>query len=185
MGLIYLTAKSRNGNTSYAKPRVVAVNSDNIYPVPNKAGNVRITETRKDGVQNQYDVYEDVAEIEAQVLLDAGQATSIKAKQYILTGQAALGATAAAAFDITKHITEMTSGTAGTADGIQLDAATVGKVRQVYNNTTFALDVWPQTGEKFENLAADAQTTQATGLRKHYVCLVAGTWTIADDYTQL
>lgn len=179
---IFLTA-SKIGGATLAKPRVIAVNDEYITVEPaTKKKRTRVIEKIKDD-QKIYEVYESANEIEAQMLTARNLATNIHAKNYVTIGLAAAGATAAAAADVTKHLTEVATATATTTDGIQLDAATVSKVRTVINSTLVVLDVWPQTGENFLGSADDAAVTQAALTRKHYVCLNATTWVVADDYT--
>jgi hypothetical protein len=180
---IFLTAKSRDGQ-NFANPRVIAVNDANIEVSPGSDGWTRVVEYNEAGVRlHTHIVYETPAQIQAQSLVADNQATNLLAKNYVNLSVDAAGATAAAAADITKYLTEIDTATAATTDGIQLDAATVNKVRVVVNVTAVPLDVWPQTGENHKGLADDALKVQAALSRKHYVCLTAGEWTLADDYT--
>jgi len=179
---IYLTAKSTAGQ-NYARPRVIVVNDANIHVVPGDGGLTKVTEYDANGSKIEHIVYEAPSQIQAQSLVNAGQGTGIFAKNHAAIAVAALGATAAAAYDVVRYLTEVATGTASSADGVQLPAATVGKVRVVINSLAFALDMWPQTGEQITPSAIDALLAQAAVSRKHYVCLVAGTWVVADDYT--
>jgi hypothetical protein len=191
---IFLTAKSKNGD-NYVKPRVVIVDPAKISMTPvSKSGGYsqglcRVEEKSGNSVDVYY-VYESPAEINAQILMNEGQATGLLAKKFIDLSIDAAGATAAAAADIVKYFTEIDTATATTTDGYQLPAATVGKVCVVYNTVPgaggagIALDAWPQTGENFRGLADDATLQHAVNIRKHYVCLEAGTWDVADDFTQ-
>lgn len=179
---IFLVALSRNGQ-NFATPRVVAVNDEFINVVPARnSKKTKVIETIGNEV-NTYSVYDSIGEIEAQSLVARGQQANVMALSYVTLALAAAGATAAAAADVTEYFTEVTSATAATTDGIQLDAATVGKVRVVLNSTAVVLDVWPQTGENFLGSADDAATTQAVKSRKHYFCRTASVWEIATDYT--
>lgn len=183
---IFLTAYSRGGEV-FAKPRVVAVNSEGLIVIPpSKSTGIytQVTEVHEDGTKDYYKVYESAAEIKAQQLVDAGQATTLFAKNWVNLAQAAAGATAAAALDVVKYLTEVSSATVTTTDGVQLDAATRGKVRVVVNTSGVALEMWPQTGENFKDSADNAAIAQAAATRKHYVCITATEWVTADDYTQ-
>lgn len=192
---IFLTAKYINGQ-KLAKPRVVAVNPETLKLTPQtrsggvKAGLCKVKEILENE-ENVYHVFENPAEISAQILMNQGQATSLNAKNFVDLSIDAAGANAAAAADIVKTYTEIDTATAATTDGIQLPAATVGKVCVVFNTVPgaggagIALDVWPQTGENFLGKADDAQTTLAAKKRGHYVCETATVWTEADDFTQV
>jgi hypothetical protein len=191
---IRITAKERNGQT-FQKPTVFIVEADGIkMDTPSRSsslwsGFTRLKVTSKNEV-NIFYIYESPAEITAQILMNEGQATTLLAKNYVDLSIDAAGATAAAATDIVKTYTEIDTATAATTDGIQLPAAVKGKVVVVINTVPGAagaglpLDVWPQTGEKFDALAANAQTTLAAKSFGHWACDVAGTWITATDNTQ-
>jgi hypothetical protein len=192
---IRITAKSRNGQT-FQKATVFTVSASDIkMDTPSRSSSLWSGFTKltvKNGNEtNVYYIYESPAEITAQILMNEGQATSLLAKNYVDLSIDAAGANAAAAADIVKTYTEIDTATAATTDGIQLPAAVKGKVVVVINTVPGAagaglpLDVWPQTGEKFDALAANAQTTLAAKTIGHWVCDVAGTWITAADYTQV
>jgi hypothetical protein len=128
-------------------------------------------------------VFDSIGEIDAQSLVVRGQQANVLGVNYVTLALAAAGATAGAAADATEYFTEITSATATTTDGVQLDAATVGKVRIILNNTAVILDIWPQTGENFLGSADDALIAQPAKSRKHYFCRTATTWEVATDYT--
>lgn len=179
---IFLVAISHNGNV-FGKPRVVSVDDEHIKVTPaTRAKKTKVIETVGTTV-NTYVVYDSVSEMHAQSLIVRGQQANIEGLNYISLGLDAAGATAAAATDVTEYFSEFDTSVATSADGVQLDAATVGKVRIVLNNSAVALEMWPQTGENFLGSADDAAVAQAGKSRKHYFCRTATTWEVADDYT--
>jgi len=188
MGLIYLTAKSVNGQ-NFANPRVVAFESNALSYAPGKSGRTEVLEyLGHSGIATKTAVvYESAAEIQAQILNNAGQATNMFAKAYITTPVAGAGANQGAATAITKYLNEVTSSTAGSAEGVRLDASAVSKVRVIINNAAAIVKVYPATGEKIGTSAStvNASVDLAINARKHYVCLTAGIWTVADDYTSV
>jgi hypothetical protein len=175
--LIALTAKKKNAE-SYSTPRVIYVNDDLISVIPGSDGFTKVIEGAE-GRVSTYIVFESVMEIEA---ARNPAATDIYVKNKIGAALSALGANAAAALDLTKYVNDVTGGTTGSADGVQLKAATVGAVQVVINSNTFALDVWPQTGENINGAADDAVYALAANTRKHFVCEVEGEWKVAEDY---
>jgi hypothetical protein len=66
---------------------------------------------------------------------------------------------------------------ASNADSVKLRAATKG-LRQVVTNSDSAqnCDVYPQTGDNFEGLAANASTSVAFGTTKEFFCFTDGEW---------
>lgn len=192
---IRITAKQRNGQT-LVKPTVFTVEADGIKMETASrssslwSGFTRL-EVMKENVKNVYYIYEAPAEITAQILMNEGQATGLLAKNYVDLSIDAAGNSPGTATDIVKTYTEIDTATVTTTDGIQLPAAVVGKVVVVINTVPGAasaglpLDVWPQTGEKFDALAANAQTILAAHAIGHWACNVAGTWITAADYTQV
>lgn len=185
MGQIFLTAKTINGD-SPVTPRVVAVNSERIKMHPGKKnGLTKVVEYIGDQIINTFLVYESPAEINAQILVNEGQGTTLLAKNFVDLGLDAAGANAGASTDVTKYFTEFDTSVATSADGVQLDAAVVGKVRVVVNTSLVALEVWPQSGENFKGSADDAAIVHAGRTRVHYVCVTATEWVKAEDYTQV
>lgn len=179
---IFLVALSRNGQT-FATPRVVAVNDEFINVIPARnSKKTKVIETIGNEV-NTYVVYDSIGEIEAQSLVARGQQANIQALNYVTLGLDAAGNSAGTAADVTEYFTEVDVSVATSADGIQLDAATVGKVRIVLNTSAVALEMWPQTGENFLGSADDAAIVQAAKSRKHYFCRTATVWEVATDYT--
>jgi hypothetical protein len=182
MGLIFLTASKKGNKVCSPKADVVALEGPWVqFLGVNSAGKSRIREVKPDGNIVTFEVYETANAIEA--WKNYANATAIVAKNHIVVAAAALGATAGAAYDVIKYLTEVASGTAGSADGVQLSAATVGAVRVVINSNSFALDIWPQTGENINGAADDALYAQPAFSRRHYICDVAGEWKVANDET--
>lgn len=181
--LIAVTAKSRNGNETYAKPRVVYVNEDMIKvtsPSKTSPGLSKIIEESAYGEKDTYLVYEKAMQIEA---ARNPSSTDIFVKQQIELSIAALGANQAAAAAITKYLSEIDEATAGSADGVRLPAATVGKVHTIINNhATVTIDVFPAVGDFIDSAAVDVATSIAPGDRKTFVCLVADYWVTAEDF---
>ena len=179
---IFLVALKANGQT-FDKPRVVAVDDEHITMAPaTKSKKTRVVETIGN-TRRTYVVYDSISEIQAQQLVVRGQQANISGLNYIDLGKDAAGANAATATDITEYYSEFDTSVATSADGAQLDAATVGKVRVVVNNSAVALEMWPQTGENFLGSADDAAVAQAGKSRIHYFCRTATVWEVADDFT--
>lgn len=65
------------------------------------------------------------------------------------------------------------------ADSVKLRAATKG-LRQVVDNTdsTQYCNVYPQTGDNFNGLAANAAVSLYAGSRYEFICYTDGTWSI-------
>lgn len=177
--LIALTA-TKIGAEVLSTPRVVYVNDSFIIVTPGQNGFTKVVES-DNGRTKTFLVLESALEIEA---ARNPSSTDIYLRGKINTELTATGANQGAALALTKYLNEVDDGTATSADGVKLVAAVKGVVQVVINNATFALDVWPNTGDSIGSGAANAGTTLAAGKRAHYVCLANGKWTLAEDFGQ-
>lgn len=89
---------------------------------------------------------------------------------------AAAGATQGAATALTKTVNVVTTGTATSADGVQLPAAVAGKVVIIAAEYGAALAVWPATGDAIDDTAANGEVAQADNTLAIYVAQDATTW---------
>ncbi len=180
--LVALTAKQLNGQ-NFSKPKVVYVNDDAIMAiVPSiKSGRgCRVVE-KKQNATNVYVVYETAMQIEAARNLAS---TDTLVKQHIALALAGVGTTQGAGLVLTKFFNEATTIGAAATEAFVLPAATVGKVVQFCNNDVVAdaAKVFPAVGEFINSQAVNTVLSIPGQQTKHFVCLVLGKWTVADDF---
>ncbi len=109
--------------------------------------------------------------------------TDLIISQRVAAAVAALGAAQGDGYDVIKFLTEITTATADSADGVDLPAALEGGVHcLINNNATVTLDLFPASGENFDGGSANAAVTLAPGERKHFYCNEDGRWdTVVDN----
>lgn len=84
-------------------------------------------------------------------------------------GVAAAGSTAGTATALTARLCEVTSSTAGTADGVKLPAIAQGERCTVFNKTANAIKVYPPSGQQINYGGADTpHTLAAWGTTTYY-----------------
>lgn len=182
--IIALTAYSRDGQ-KFARPRVVYVQEATMEVVPaSKEGKLtRVIEKDAAGyASSTYLVYESAMQVEA---ARNPSSTDIYIKQQVQLALAGAGTTQGAGTALARYLSEVTTIGDGATEAATLDAATVGKVRVVINNDTVVADdlrLFPAVGHNFEGSAVNVVKSVPIGTRIHLVCLVAGTWVVADDF---
>jgi hypothetical protein len=180
--LIPLAAYSRNGQ-AYAKPRVVYVNEEFIKVVPGSktTSKTKVIEALPGGELNTYVVYEKAIEIEAQ---RNPSTTDLIIKQQVAAGLAGAGTTQGAGTVLTKFFNEATTIGAAATEAFVMPAATAGRTVCFINNDVVAdaAKIFPASGGTINGAAADAVYSQPGQQRRHFVCIVAGAWVVADDY---
>lgn len=67
---------------------------------------------------------------------------------------------------------------ASPGDSVLALAAVVDVTQEVYNSTANAVDVFPQSGEKFKGLGVDVAISLGAGSRIKYRCYTAGEFVI-------
>ncbi len=109
--------------------------------------------------------------------------TDLIISQRVAAAVAALGAAQGDGYDVIKFLTEITTATASSADGVDLPAAVEGGVRcLINNNATVTLDLFPASGENFDGGTANVAVTLAPAERKHFYCATDGRWdTVVDN----
>lgn len=185
--LIPLTAKKLDGQP-FANPRVVYVQEDKLQITPPSVSTspTKVVENLGDGkAVKSYLVYEDAAYID--VARDpTSAASSLYWKKFIQSALAGAGTTQGAGTAIlsTTYLAEALTIGAAATEAFVLPAAVVGKVVVVVNNDVAgdAAKVFPAVGEYIGTQAVNTVLSIASGARKHFVCLVLGKWTIADDF---
>ncbi len=182
--LIALTAKKINGNV-LTTPRVIYVNED-LIKIDTRAlstGGSRVVEESPLGSRDTYEVYEKAIQIE---VARNPATTDLYLKKLIASAIAGVGTTqgAGAVLNPLVYLNEALTIGAGATEAFVLPAATVGKVVVVLSNDAAgdAAKIFPASGESINAQADDAVLSVASGSRKHFVCLTAGVWTVADDY---
>ena len=183
--LLTLTAKTCDGQ-DYFTPRVIYAQEDTISVDTARGTGTNKTTKVTEKLSNRtraYQVYEKAMQIEAQ---RNPSSTDILVKQQIKTGLAAAGATQGAGLALTAYMNEVTTGTAGSADGVVLPAATLGKVIVVINNhATAAIKVYPAVGEFIGTGLVNIHVSLAAGARANFVCTTTvGKWVQAIDRGQ-
>ena len=183
--LLTLTAKTCDGQ-DYTIPRTIYAQEDAIVIDTARGTGTNKTTKVTEKLANRtraYQVYEKAMQIEAQ---RNPASTDILVKQQIKTGLSAAGATQGAALALTAYMSEVTTATAGSADGVVLPAATLGKTMVVINNAATApVKVYPAVGEFIGSALVNVSVSIAAGSRASFVCTTtAGKWIQAIDRGQ-
>lgn len=172
--IVQLTAyKVGPRDKNHATPRIIALHEEDLTPdnqiiSKTKSGTYgSVLKIRRGALK--FEVFETALQIDSQM-------NPTKAGADANTAVAAAGGTQGAATALTKYHNVVTSATAGTAEGVGLGAATVGKVRRVINTTAVTVKVYPATGEKIDALAANAAFNVLAGETYHFSCQTAGAW---------
>lgn len=180
--IIALTAKSLNGQDYRVRPRVVYVQEDNIQITPPSKNSkvTRVTE-KIENETNVYQVYEKGMQIEA---MRNPSSTDLLVKQQIALGLAGVGITQASARPLPAYFNETLENSPNVDEAFKMASAILNKVVVVVNNdpNNNAAKIFPQVGESFSGQLTNAAFSLAGRDRIHFVCLVAGKWTLADDF---
>ncbi len=172
--IVQLTAyKVGPSDKNKATPRIIALHEEDLTPdneiiAKTKTGTYGSVIKIKRGAQ-KFEVFETALQIDTQI-------NPSKAGADANTAVAAAGGNQAAATALTKYHNIVTSATAGTAEGVGLGAATVGKVRRVVNATAVTVKVYPATGENINALADNVAFDVLAGETHHFSCQTAGFW---------
>lgn len=177
-GVVLLTAYRINDAANLLTPKVISIPQNSIIrviPVNSNdgVGYGTVVVSQKDGVRNVYRVFETPDQIN--VAIDPSDGKAIDKD---LTVEAA-GSTQGNGVDIVNYFNIVTAATDTSAEALDLDSATVGKVRVVYNSTGVALEVFPASGQTINGASANAVYDQAAYSRVTYVCKTAGAWVLA------
>ena len=99
-------------------------------------------------------------------------------RRLVQAGIAAAGDSQATATELTGDLCEISSGTAGTADGVKLPAAVAGMEKPLVNHSGITINVFPATDGYINDLAQNAEKTIADNVTFLCHCYVAGKWEI-------
>lgn len=190
--LITLAGFSKNGQ-AWAKPRVVYINEDHIVDVITGSKSTSLTKVivEKEGKRETYLVFEKAIEIEAQ---RNPSTTDLIIKQQVAAGITPAGSVQGGT-TLSKYFNEATTLGSGATDAVTLPVGTKNRAICIVNNDASgdALEVFPNTGEKINNGAANAKLVGdiASGARKHLVYnggtdpaypTYGTSWIVCDDF---